>query len=424
MDDRERTQIIKAALHKQFPNCKFSVTRGGSCIEWTDDGPDVTEVEDAIIASGIVEIREGWDGKRWLRIESRSGNDICFDRYNVAERAAYQQDLARRIEEREVRAQRTKAAVAVVERTKRVAIDALRYSAPEIDTSQLEAANAAFEALRQRAEAAVAIENDERQRRPSWAPPLTLEGELLDLSRTLGYLAPDAPPIARLWAEFADPRKSRTVLRDRVGTLPLRGLEVRGFQLFAGSERGNTSDLLFEAPRTEEGSWRFGPRLYVPHYWSSREHEWTRLIRDRAAAEDRLARGEAYPNDQTLAENLTRQIAEIDAQDLAGADKQRKHSEQRTRAVQLAQHRVLEFVGAPDAQMQSAARLWGHCYIRGKTLTDPISLERGIGPDCLHARVEFIRRNREKPREWLAFRSELPLSFVTELLLETTQAAE
>jgi hypothetical protein len=179
MDDRVRTQIIKAALHKQFPNCKFSVTRGGSWIEWTDDdGPDVTEVENAVIASGIVAIREGRDGKRWLRIEPGRHNDIYFDRYNAAKRAVYQQDLARRIEEGKARAERTKAALAAVGQARRAAIDALRFSAPKIDTSHLEAANAAFEAQRQRAEAAVAIENDERQRRASWAPPLTLDGEL------------------------------------------------------------------------------------------------------------------------------------------------------------------------------------------------------------------------------------------------------
>jgi hypothetical protein len=48
----------------------------------------------------------------------------------------------------------------------------------------------------------------------------------------------------------------------------------------------------------------------------------------------------------------------------------------------LAQARMLDFVGAPDAQMQMAGRLWGHCCRCGKALTDPVSLERGIGPDC------------------------------------------
>jgi hypothetical protein len=421
-NDAETTRTIKAALRKKFPDCKVSVTRGGSRIEWTDDGPEVAAVQDAIIATGRVEVREAWDGKRWLRILS-SGDSIYFDRFNAAERAAYQADSARRIEEEKAREQRTRAVVADAERAKRAAIDALRYSAPKFDPSQLEAANAAFEALRQRAEAAVAIEA-ERDRRPSWAPPLILEGELFELCRALGYLTPEDPPIARLWAGFADPKRSRAVLRERVGTLPLLGLDVRGFQLFAGSERGNINQLLFEAQRTESGTWRFGPTLYLSIYWSPRAREWERLTRDRAAVADRLSQGLPYPNDQALLESLTRQIAEIDAQDLAGAGKQRKFSEQRTRAVQLAQQRVLEFVGAPDAQMQTAARLWGHCCICSKALIDPISLERGIGPDCLDKRVNFIRANVDKPPEWLAFKTGLPVNFVTELLSETAQAAE
>jgi hypothetical protein len=417
MEDRERTQIIKSALHQKFPAHKFSVTRGGSQIDWTDDGPTVSEVEDAIIASGIVEIREGWNGTRWLGIESSRSNSISFDRYNAAARAAYQLDVARRQQEREARDQRVKGALAQATQAAGAALKPLTYIPPPFVDTHLQAANDAFDALRQRAEAMVALETDEeRQRRPSWAPPLQLSDELATLCRELGYLAPDHPPIARLWASFADPKKSRTVLRQEISTLPLIGLQCRGFQLFAGSERGNLDAALFYAGRTEAGGWNFGPTPRPVHAYCS--VRWSQLTRLRLEAEDRVAHGFAYPNDQAKIERLTGELAELEAKNVADTLQRQQQAKQRNQALQLAQQHVLAFVGAPEAQMRQAARLWGHCCICGKALTDPISLERGIGPDCLHARVEFIKAHANKPPEWLAIVSGMPVSFVTELLNE------
>jgi Family of unknown function (DUF6011) len=51
----------------------------------------------------------------------------------------------------------------------------------------------------------------------------------------------------------------------------------------------------------------------------------------------------------------------------------------------------LERAGAPDAQMPAAGRLSGHCFKCFRELTDPVSLERGIGPDCLEGKVQFIK---------------------------------
>src|SRR5258707_15648108 len=99
MTDGENTRAIKAALHKVFPGTGFSVTRGGSYIKWTDDGPTVEQVEDALIAAGA-EAEPCWNGKRQLHLHGRSSS-IWFDRFNAAERAAEQEDQARRIQERE-----------------------------------------------------------------------------------------------------------------------------------------------------------------------------------------------------------------------------------------------------------------------------------------------------------------------------------
>jgi hypothetical protein len=413
----ETTRTLKAILRKQFPACKFSITRGGEYITWTDDGPTQVAVEDAIIAAGLVEIHHGYDNKRWLRLREYGGNSIYLDRYNAAERAAELQNAERRRTQWREQQQHAEAAVAAARQTKCDAVAALQHHPSERDDSQLQAAYGAFDLLRQRAEAAVAIEQEqqERERRPSWAPPLTLDGELLELCIALGYLAPDAAPIARLWASYADPKRSRTVLRDTISTLPLSGIACRGFQLFAGSERGNSGDLLFEAQRAEAGVWRFGPKIYSTFFAPS--SKWEQLTRDRATAEHRLAEfGDTHLRDEIA--RLTRLVAEIDAQDLATANKRRLHSEQRTRVLQLAQQRVLEFVGAPDAQMQAAARLCGHCCICFKALTDPISLERGIGPDCYATCVNFIRINAGASVELLARVTGMPPAFVAEVINE------
>jgi hypothetical protein len=92
----DTTRLIKSTLRKQFPQCKFSVTHGGERITWTDDGPTKTDVEDAIIATGLVEISQYDDG-RYLQLPGKFGRKfgIFFDRYNEAERAAREQDQER-----------------------------------------------------------------------------------------------------------------------------------------------------------------------------------------------------------------------------------------------------------------------------------------------------------------------------------------
>jgi Family of unknown function (DUF6011) len=75
----------------------------------------------------------------------------------------------------------------------------------------------------------------------------------------------------------------------------------------------------------------------------------------------------------------------------------------------------------PDVQMQTAARLWGHCCICSKELSDPHSLERGIGPDCFRRRVDYITNLAVDGRrlEEITYLSGMPAAFVTELLRES-----
>jgi hypothetical protein len=408
--DGEITRAIKAALRKAFPTAKFSVTRGGARIGWTDDGPSVEHVQDALIGTGA-EAKPNWRGERQVYL--LHGRPIWFDCYNAAELAAEQEDRARRAREAEIQRQREGAAVRAAEQAKR---DAMRAyvkapaaripAAPACDPE----AFAAFEALRQRAETDVATDA-ERQHRPSWAPPLIFEGELLEACIALGLLKPDDKPIARLWAGFADPKATGRILRERRGRHPLSGITCRGFELHAGSERGPTSAILFEAQRTESGQWRFGPSLYASDYHSPRQSEWERLVRE-------CERYREVPGLGADVARISERIAAIDAEDLAAAQAHHHRQYLRERAVELARARVLDFAGAPGARAAGwpAVRPCFHCF---RALTDPISLERGIGPDCLENKISWIKRMHEEEGmdvPSLAFWSGMPVDFVTAVL--------
>ena len=70
--------------------------------------------------------------------------------------------------------------------------------------------------------------------------------------------------------------------------------------------------------------------------------------------------------------------------------------------------------------MQRAGRLCGNCCICWRDLTDPISLERGIGPECLGRIVEVIRWHHAhgRPVEIIAMIVGMPRAFVSEVIAE------
>jgi Family of unknown function (DUF6011) len=413
----EITRRVKGALRKAFPGSKSRVsTRHGIKVEWTDDGPTAEQVQHALLKAECAEMDEPtFDGRP--RFKGPGGESYWFERYNEAKRAATVAEWERRHQEDEERRQRQQAAINAAYKAKHAAA---RAEAEPILPQQSSdpAAFEVFEALRERAEVDVSTSSEsERQRRPSWAPPLIIEGELLEACRELGYLGKDDKPVVRLWAQFADPKKKGTSLREQRSRHPLAGIVCRGFQLHAGSERGPLGSMLFEAQRQESGEWRFGPKVYVSDDGprSPRSHEWERLIRARE--------GLLSPADT---ERIDREIAEIDAKDLEDQRTYRRRKWLRQRAIELARARVLEFAGAPGMQMQAASRLWGHCFNCSKTLSDPTSLERGIGPDCLVGKIEHIHYvapylGRELPGlvpprivtlERIVFWTAMPLEFV------------
>jgi hypothetical protein len=163
----------------------------------------------------------------------------------------------------------------------------------------------------------------------------------------------------------------------------------------------------------------------VPSTYSSSSRQtgkWQHLIRERERyrgyLEEPCWAEEAQAQHRARIEELSCQIEQLDTDDLAKAKAERDRFLLRQRAVELARGRVFDFIGAPDAQMRMAGRLWGHCSICAKELTDPVSLERGIGPECLGKRVDAVKQLTSaghKP-ETIAVVIGMPVAFVTEVL--------
>jgi Family of unknown function (DUF6011) len=263
-----------------------------------------------------------------------------------------------------------------------------------------------FETLRLRAEADVAtrIEDSDKpqSRRSSWAPPLVLTGELLEICIKLELLAAEDKPIARLWGRFADPKKVGRTLREANNDHDhaMVGIACRGFDLHAGAERGNRSTILFEAQRTADGNWRTGPRWIKPRHdpfgkvksarWSAEHAQYfvdsyndpRNPDPDKPAPHpifwDRPLR--YFTNDLEYKQRL---LAAAEAEEQERYQKALNRYALRHRATELAAARVAEFAGDQDVQMRFAGRLCGHCCECGRTLTDPKSLEIGIGPECV-----------------------------------------
>lgn len=418
----EVAKEIRAILRKTFPKHKISVTSSGQIyLAWTDEGPGEQRVKDVIVKAGIAESVDNpyGDKKPWLRAEYYS---LCFDCYNAAERAAELEERERQHRQWDLERKQDQEAVwAASEAKSALIVRPTEPSSRSVDPADEKLAYAAFEELRLRAEANVVFD-ETAQRRPSWAPPMVLEGELLDLCRKLEYLQPDDPPIARLWATFASPKKSETFVREDCSTHSLPGIQCRGFQLHAGGSRQNVSQLLFEAQRGKSERWQFGPELPTDFpRWSG---EWEKLIRQR---ETLVRIGSSVRADL---DRINAEIAALDTKELVREQRNEDRRQWRHRAVELARARVLDFAGAPDAQMRLAGRLCGHCCICWKELTDPISLERGIGPDCyaqlkssVTATLAWMRlQGASTSAEAVARRARLPLEFVTAVLSESGQA--
>jgi hypothetical protein len=170
-------------------------------------------------------------------------------------------------------------------------------------------------------------------RRPTFAPPVKLDGDLLSICRELGYLTAEEKPVARLWAILGDPRQ---VIRSAPDSL---GIRIRGFELIPGTTR--EPRLLPDAKakrRVQIAEVRRRLTCVTEHWWTFGPR-WT-FHRD----SERLI--------------LLKRI------------------------VELGIARITEFINAPQEQMEVGGVAAGICCCCGRPLTNVESIDRGIGPEC------------------------------------------
>lgn len=190
-----------------------------------------------------------------------------------------------------------------------------------------------------------AVADYDGTRRPTWAPPLALAGELVTVLRSLGALSTPDKDVARLWARYTSPKRG--------------DVQCIGFELRAGTSRSGKKFFETSPPYSNihgeilvgEGPWHHGPR------WRSPEE-----LGGRWAKDERWIK--AYP--------------------------------MMVRAAELGAQRVLTFAGNLGEEMQLGGVLTGRCACCGKDLWDPISLERGIGPECHAKFLGWLRRRQER----------------------------
>jgi hypothetical protein len=111
-----------------------------------------------------------------------------------------------------------------------------------------------LDGLRIRAE----IETADRSqtKRPTWAPAVVLDGELLELCREIEFLSPDDKPVARLWAVFNDPKRYGAAIRRTFSKHPMEGMACRGFEMRARQEHtSGRTGLMARAFMGFDGRW-------------------------------------------------------------------------------------------------------------------------------------------------------------------------
>lgn len=254
----------------------------------------------------------------------------------------------------------------------------------------IEQPSTGLDALRLTADAMVA--GYAGKRRPSWAPALVLEGELLSLLRSVNWIKEDGKPVARLWARFTDPRRG-----------PVRCM---GFELRAGEARSGV--CFFESMREASGAWRNGPCWCEPMpprsygiYDEARHLEAIAKEREAyAQAQREMCRqgrseaeyDDAWESELSASKELDAELRKMGVFRLRTPEQIRKEHQdyelarerhrKLSRITELGAARVADFAGRSGEEMRLGALMTKACSCCGRALTDPVSLERGIGPEC------------------------------------------
>jgi hypothetical protein len=203
-----------------------------------------------------------------------------------------------------------------------------------------------------------------RQKRPTFAPPIhPLGEELVMLLYEVGWLSDDDLAIARLWSGFTSPRRG-----------PLR---CEGFQLIAGQKREKQKAIwtaqYFDKARVLANTQRQIDETKDPRVLSFLEDA-RRITEAKAGG---WSFGPRWTSYRIRGMDVLKQVHRI---------------------VELGHERAMNFLGNPDREMRTAGRYWGHCACCGKALSDPHSIEYGIGPEC---RRRYDITIRQAPGQWI-----------------------
>jgi hypothetical protein len=184
----------------------------------------------------------------------------------------------------------------------------------------------------------------------------------------------------------------------------MANIACRGFELHAGSERGNKSAVLFRAHRYGDGKWETGPWLCRPSVWPSYEtrrvQQQVDLLRMKVEHYKNIPAWQIQFSSQDFSAALEKEqqaLAKAQAEDQQKYQTELECYQLLHRVAELAAARVADLAGDYDAQIRFAGRLCGHCCECFRLLTDPKSLEIGIGPECVQKvvwvspRGEFVR---------------------------------
>jgi hypothetical protein len=259
-----------------------------------------------------------------------------------------------------------------------------------------------WDALRVRADTEVAQAADTR--RPSWGPPLLLGLDLLEVTEELGWFGLDDPVVARLWGTFFDPRDRHRPVWAAPETHACTGFRLRMVKRADADSEAKRGKVLVTADKHyRTGEWRIGPDWYPPeHYapkpWTPREpkaavSEATLRKRakqaqelaelDRAYAAERGVTLEAFRAEIAADREAWNQRALQQRQERAAPAMRQAELLIRSRDLGLARIATLvAAAGAFERELAAGSAQLSVCMNCGRALTDPQSVERGVGPDC------------------------------------------
>jgi Family of unknown function (DUF6011) len=215
-------------------------------------------------------------------------------------------------------------------------------------------------------------------RRPTWAPPIPFSPELgAGLERYKQFTIRDEydSRFGRLWAVWSEPKRC--------------GGKLVGFDLRAGKYRNGA--IITQLNPRGHGIWNVGPKWVYPSQVNP-----AKKLRSREEIEQYFLRkkyGEhfkEYPEDKEriIAAAIKREQEDFE-KDQDRFAKDQKNFNMRHEVFHLLESfrdlgwlEILRFVDAPDAVMQVGGRIAGICCCCGRLLSDPTSVQLGIGPEC------------------------------------------